>query len=86
MYGNLPIRRIDFANPGEKTAHDEIVRLVEQMLELQKQRQQAEAAKEDTRFALQKRIQELDSEIDARVYRLYGLTKEEIKIVERKEN
>ena len=52
------------------------------MLDLQKQHQQAEAAKEDARFALQKRIQELDQAIDAHVYRLYGLTDAEIKIVE----
>jgi hypothetical protein len=31
---------------------------------------------------LQKRIQALDKEIDARVYGLYGLTEEEVKIVE----
>jgi hypothetical protein len=80
---NLPIRRINFAGPAEKSAHDEIVKLVEEMLDLQKQRQQAETAKEDARFALQKRIQALDREIDARVYRLYGLTEEEIGIVEK---
>jgi len=78
----LPIRRIDFTDPAEKSAHDEIVKMVEEMLDLQKQRQQAEAAKEDARFALQKRIQALDKEIDARVYRLYRLTEEEKKIVE----
>jgi type I restriction-modification system DNA methylase subunit len=78
----LPIRRIDFADPAEKAAHDAIVKLVEEMLTLQKQRQQAEANKEDVRFALQKRIQTLDEEIDRLVYGLYGLTEEEIKIVE----
>ena len=52
---------------------------------LQKQRTQAEAGKEDVRFSLQKRIEALDKEIDVRVYRLYGLTEEEIKIVEKKE-
>jgi len=78
----LPIRRIDFGNPSEKSTHDEIIELVEEMLDLQKQRQQAEAAKEDARFALQKRIEAVDKEIDARVYRLYGLTEEEIRIVE----
>ncbi|MDP2976163.1 MAG: TaqI-like C-terminal specificity domain-containing protein, partial [Anaerolineales bacterium] len=80
--GQLPIRRIDFTDPAEKSAHDEIVKMVEEMLGLQKQCQQAEAGKEDVRFSLQKRIEALDKEIDARVYRLYGLTEEEIKIVE----
>ena len=80
----FPIRRIDFADPAEKSAHDDIVRLVESMLDLQKRYQQAEAGKEVERFALQKRIQGLDGEIDARVYRLYGLTEEEIRVVEGK--
>ena len=80
----LPIHRINFDNPAEKATHDEIVRLVEEMLDLQKQHQQAEAGKEDARFTLQKRIQAVDEEIDARVYGLYGLTEEEIKVVEGK--
>jgi len=85
MYiSQLPIRRIDFTDPSEKSTHDEIVKLVEEMLALQKQHQQAEAGKEDARFALQKRIQALDQEIDVRVYSLYGLTEAEIKIVEGK--
>jgi type I restriction-modification system DNA methylase subunit len=78
----LPIRRINFTDPAEKSAHDEIVKMVEEMLGLQKQRQQAATALEDARHPLQKRIQALDKEIDARVYRLYGLTEEEIRIVE----
>jgi|WetSurMetagenome_2_1015567.scaffolds.fasta_scaffold57528_3 hypothetical protein len=53
-----------------------IVKPVEHMLDSQTQHQQAEAGKEVERFALQKRIQALDGEIDARVYRLYGLTEE----------
>tara|TARA_Y100000310_G_C20628394_1_gene787205 strand:- start:517 stop:699 length:183 start_codon:yes stop_codon:yes gene_type:complete len=36
----------------------------------------------DEKALLQKQIQKLDDEIDQEVYRLYGLTKEEIKIVE----
>ncbi len=38
----------------------------------------------DIRFALQKRIQALDKEIDVRIYRLCGLAEEEIKIVKGK--
>ena len=52
------------------------------MLRVLHGRQNAEAGKEDARFALQKRIQALDDEIDARVYRLHGLTEEEIRVVE----
>jgi hypothetical protein len=81
--GQLPIRRIDFANPAEKAAHDGIVALVEQMLALQKERQSVRPEDDfDRARALDNRIAEVDAEIDRRVYALYGLTEEEIQIVE----
>jgi hypothetical protein len=81
--GQLPIRRIDFANPAEKSAHDEIVRLVEQMLALQKERQSVRPEDDlDHARHLDRQIAEVDAEIDQRVYKLYGLTEGEIKVVE----
>jgi len=82
----LPIRRIDFANPAEKSAHDEIVKLVEKMLALQKERQSVRREDDlDRARALDKSIAGVDAEIDKRVYALHELTEEEIKIVEGKE-
>ena len=83
--GQLPIHRIDFANPAEKTAHDEIVALVEEMLKLQKERvsMRPEDSYDEVR-RLEHKIAEVDAEIDRRVYILYGLTEEEISVVERK--
>jgi hypothetical protein len=78
----LPIRRINFDDPAEKQQHDAIVTLVEEMLQLQKDYAQAERAKEDRRHALKRHIDEVDAAIDRLVYELYGLTEEEIKIVE----
>jgi type I restriction-modification system DNA methylase subunit len=78
----FPVHVIDFANSAEKSAHDEIVKLVEEMLALQKQYQQADTALEDSRHPLKRRIESLDREIDKRVYALYKLTTAEIKIVE----
>jgi hypothetical protein len=79
----LPIRRIDFGNPAEKSAHDEIVRLVQQMLALQKERQSVRPEDDlDRARHLDRRIAEVDAEIDQRVYKLYGLTEGEIKVVE----
>jgi len=52
------------------------------MLALQKQRAQAERELDDARHSLVQKIQHLDAEIDALVYRLYGLTEEETKVVE----
>ncbi len=78
----FPIRCINFSDPAEKRQHDEIVQLVTEMLELHKEHAEAERALDDRRHALQKRIEKLDAEIDAKVYALYGLTEDEIKIVE----
>jgi hypothetical protein len=81
----LPIRRIDFENLAEKLAHDEIVRLVEKMLALQKEHQSVRREEELDRVRnLEKQIARVDEEIDQRVYALYGLTEDEIKIVEGK--
>jgi hypothetical protein len=79
----LPIYRIDFTNRAEKRRHDRIVALVEEMLRLHKDLAEAERNLEDNkRAALQKRIMQTEEEINQIVYELYGLTEEEIKIVE----
>jgi methylase of polypeptide subunit release factors len=81
----LPIRRIDFGNSVEKSAHDEIVKLVEKMLALQKERQSVRLEDDLDRVRnLEREIVRVDEEIDRQVYVLYGLTEEEIKIVEGK--
>lgn len=75
----LPIRKIDFANPQEKSRHDGIVALVEQMLEAKKQ--EAAASGQAKEIAARK-CAALDRQIDALVYELYDLTPEEIALVE----
>jgi len=79
---SLPIRTIDFNNPAEKKMHDDLVSLVEKMLKLNKQLQKAhyESAKEP----IERQIAATDKKMDDIVYALYGLTEEEIKIVEGK--
>jgi hypothetical protein len=59
-----------------------MVSLVEQMLELHKKFCGAKLSNE--KEMIQRRIDATDSEIDRIVYELYGLTDEEIKIVEGK--
>jgi len=78
----LPIRRINFDDPEDVARHDRMVEMVEEMLRLQKEHAQAEALKEDRRHDLARRIERLDAQIDALVYELYGLTEEEIGVVE----
>jgi type I restriction-modification system DNA methylase subunit len=76
----VPIRVIDFNNPAGRTLHEQVVKLVEKMLALH---QQLAAAKtpQDTNL-LQRQIDATDKQIDQLVYALYGLTDEEIALVE----
>ncbi len=76
----LPIRTIDFSNKAEKGAHDRIVKLVEAMLALHKQRAATQSPGQQT--AIDRQIEATDAEIDRLVYQLYGLSDEEIAIVE----
>jgi type I restriction-modification system DNA methylase subunit len=81
----LPIHRVNFNDPTEKAAHDEIVSLVEKMLSLQKERQSfTSKLYEDEIREVERKITHVDEEINQRVYRLYGLNEDEIKIVEGK--
>lgn len=81
VLAQLPIRRIDMSVAAEKDRHDRMVSLVERMLELHKQLPGAKTAHEQT--TLQRQIDAIDAQIDQLVYELYGLSEDEIKIVER---
>jgi hypothetical protein len=72
----------DFSNSLDKARHDRMVSLVEQMLSLNKQLQAAKTDHEKT--SLQRQIDVTDRQIDLLVYELYGLTEDEIRIVEGK--
>jgi len=76
----LPIVIPDFLNKVEKSHHDRLVKLVETMLSLHK-----DLAKEKTahdKEVIQRQIYATDKQIDKLVYELYGLTEEEIRVVE----
>ena len=76
----LPIRPIDFSKSGEKTQHDAVVAKVGQMLAAKKELSKAKTDKDKTYY--ENRCAALDRQIDRLVYDLYGLTEDEIKIVE----
>jgi len=78
----IPVRGISFTNPADKRRHDKMVKLVERMLELNKKAALAKVPTEKER--LQREINATDKQIDTLVYELYGLTAEEIAIVEGK--
>ena len=76
----IPIRTIDFTDPPDVVRHDRMVALVTQMLDLHA-RLAAEGVPHE-KAALQRRIEMTDRQIDALVCELYGLTEEEIAIVQ----
>jgi len=76
----IPIRTINFADQSDKARHERMVALVSQMLDLNKRLQDATLDHEKT--LLSRQVEAADAAIDALVYELYGLTMEEIKIIE----
>ncbi|MCK4647771.1 N-6 DNA methylase [Candidatus Pacearchaeota archaeon] len=71
--GEIPIKQI---SKKEQTL---IIKFVSQMLELQKKFHDEKTLRKDK---LKEEIEKTDGQIDQEVYKLYGLTNEEIKIVE----
>ena len=65
---------------SDNIRHDRMVSLVDQMLSLHKQLSSSMADHEKT--VIQRQIDATDWQINQLVYELYGLTKEEINIVE----
>jgi adenine-specific DNA-methyltransferase len=74
---NLPIVMSD---KSQKNLNDEIVKLVETMLQLQQQKQTSTLPEQEQQ--LEQRIAYMDDKINKKMYALYGLTAEEIGVVE----
>ena len=79
----LPIRTVNPNDPADVARHDRMVALVTQMLDLNKKLQDARLEQERT--MLSRQIEATDGAIDKLVYELYGLTVEEIKLVDHRE-
>lgn len=76
----VPIRRIDLAAPADILLRDRIVGLTEEML---KAKGEPLAAQTDANKEFyERKCASLDHQIDSLVYELYGLTRDEIEIVE----
>ncbi len=76
----VPIRPINFSDPADKARHDRMVKLVDRMLELNKQKQSGKLAPSQVE-RVDREIAATDAEIDELVYELYGITQEERKII-----
>jgi hypothetical protein len=76
----LPICGLDTSTKDGKTRHARVADLVEQLLDLHARLSKAKTDHERT--VTQRQIEATDREIDRLVYELYGLTDDEIAIVE----
>ncbi len=76
----MPIRAIDLSDAADKKSHDDLVSLVEQMLAAKRDGATSQSEAETRRAAA--KIASLDRRIDALVYALYGLSEDEIALVE----
>ena len=77
---SIPIPRLDQALDRDVARHDRLASLVDQMLALHKSLAAAQSPAD--KEALQRRVDSTDRQIDRLVYDLYGLTDDEIRIVE----
>jgi hypothetical protein len=75
------ILSIPIKEPHDSSQLNEIVKLVDTMLSLNKEKQQTTLP--EKLESLQYRIQYTDAKINQLVYRLYGLTEDEIALVEK---
>ena len=80
VLANLPIRTIDLTSPQSRARHDKLVALVDKMLLLAPKLRSAKS--DGDRATLQNAVAATDRAIDALVYELYGLTPDEIALVE----
>jgi hypothetical protein len=80
----IPVKKINLSKQSERKKHDWIVELVDQTLLLYKKYNLL--ILEIDRISIKKKIDILNNQIEQLVYELYGLTKEEIKIVEKSIN
>jgi TaqI-like C-terminal specificity domain/N-6 DNA Methylase len=76
----FPVPSIDFSVSKQKEGHHNIIGLVDQMLETQKKAHSSKTESDKKHY--QQKIEIIDKQIDELVYELYGLTKEEIAVVE----
>ncbi|MCG2809540.1 MAG: hypothetical protein L6275_04355, partial [Candidatus Portnoybacteria bacterium] len=78
-----PIYKIDFSDKKEKAKHNELVKLADKMLKLSEELQKLHPIMDDKEYEeTELEIQKIDEIINQKVYKLYGLTEEEVRIVE----
>jgi hypothetical protein len=79
---SLPLPHLDLSQKSDRTAHDNIVHAVDQLLDLYPKVTTAVLAE---RQHMEGKIAHFENEINRIVYKLYGLTADEIAIIEKTE-
>ena len=77
----VPIRIIDFSDPADKADHEKMVTLVDRILGLTKKISSSKLAPSEI-DRLEREIATTDAEIDDLVFKLYGITNDERRIIE----
>jgi hypothetical protein len=78
----VPIRTTDWEDPTDVAQHNILVALVERMLALNKELAEGNKTTPHRNNLIRRQIEATDREIDNLVYNLYGLSDEEVRIVE----
>ena len=78
---SFPIRPVEFSKPEDAARHKRMVGLVERIMALHERLSKAIVPSDKSR--IQGQITSTDRQIDQLVYELYGLTEDEIVIVEK---
>jgi hypothetical protein len=78
---SAPIRLIETSDKDGKSLHDRVVALVDRLLKSNKKKYSGKLAPSEL-GQLQREIAAIDAEIDDLVYKLYGITDGERKIIE----
>ncbi len=79
-FGELPIRVIDFSDQADRARHDQVAGLVGQLLKTKEQLGRART--DHDRNYYENKCVMLDRQIDGSVHELYGLSAEEIQLVQ----
>ena len=77
---SIPIPKLDFSKKEDKKKHDRLVKLVDNIIAINKKL--VGENNPNTKEILERQVRALDGEIDRLVYGLYGLRDNEIRIIE----
>lgn len=79
---NIPIPKIDFSNKKEKENHDELVKLINKLIENNKELKKMIKGSEKW-ISLNSENDKIDQKIDKEIYKLYQLSDDDINIIEK---